>query len=87
MAGPGPDASRYFVMDVAPLPSGATPRLDVTSDKGQLRNMISTPDPATGGWRISFELVPGRESTIELHGRLMDGDTPLTETWLYRWTT
>ena len=87
MAGPGPDASRYFVMDVAALPSGATPKLDVTSDKGQLRNMISTPNPATGGWRISFELVPGRESAIELHGRLMDGDTPLTETWLYRWTT
>ena len=87
MAGPGPDASRYFVMDVGPLGSGATPRLDVTSDKGQLRNMISTANPATGGWRISFELVPDRESVVELHGRLMDGDTSLTETWLYRWTT
>ena len=87
MIGPGPDGSRYFVMDVAPLPSGGTPRLDVTSDKGELRNMISTPNSADGGWRISFELVPGRESAIELHGRLMAGDTPLTETWLYRWTT
>ena len=87
MAGPGPDVSRYFVMDVGPLASGATPRVDVTSDKGQLRNVISTSNPATGGWRISFELVPARESVVELHGRLMDGDTPLTETWLYRWTS
>lgn len=87
MAGPGPDNTRLFVMDVAPLASGRTPRLDVTSDKGQLRNLISVPNPADGGWRISFELAPGRETVVELHGRLMDGDTPLTETWLYRWTT
>jgi len=23
---------------------------------------------------------------IELHARLMQGDQPLTETWIYRWT-
>ena len=83
MSGPG-DGSRQFVLDIAPLKSGVPPRLDVTSDKGQLRNMTSAPIP--GGWRISFELVPGRETVVELHGRLMAGDTPLTETWLYRWT-
>ena len=87
MAGTGPDVSRDFVLDVGPLAAGAPPRGDVTSDKGQLRNVISTSNPATGGWRISFELVPARESVVELHGRLMDGDTPLTETWLYRWTS
>jgi glucans biosynthesis protein len=76
-----------FVLDLAPLKAGVTPRLDVTTDKGQLRNTISTFNPANGGWRVSFELVPGAETTVELHGRLMDGNIPLTETWLYRWTT
>ncbi|WP_158746754.1 glucan biosynthesis protein [Acidisphaera sp. L21] len=86
MVGPGPDGSRLVVLDLAPLKPGITPKLDVTNDKGQLRNLTSTEIPGVG-WRISFELVPGRETAIELHGRLMAGDTPLTETWLYRWTT
>ena len=87
MSGPGPDGSRLFVLDVAPLGVGVTPRLDLTSDKGQLRNAISTVNPADGGWRVSFELMPGRETAIELHARLMEGDKPLSETWLYRWTS
>jgi periplasmic glucans biosynthesis protein len=87
MSGPGPDGTRIFVLDIAPLKPGIIPRLDVTSDKGQLRNMISTLNPGDGGWRISFELAPGRETAVELHGRLMEGNVPLTETWLYRWTT
>ena len=85
MVGPGPDGSRMVVLDTGPLKSGVTPKLDVTNDKGQLRNVVAAEIP--GGWRISFELVPGRENVVELHGRLMGGDAPLTETWLYRWTT
>jgi glucans biosynthesis protein len=87
MVGPGENGARLFELDIAPLKSSTVPRLDVTNDKGQLRNLIASPNPATGGWRISFEMVPGRETTVELHGRLMDGNRPLTETWLYRWTT
>ena len=88
MVGPGSDGSRVVVLDVAPLKAGITPRVDVTNDKGQLRNVTAAAIPGGGGsWRISFELVPGRETAVELHGRLMAGDTPLTETWLYRWTT
>jgi glucans biosynthesis protein len=87
MVGPGDNGAVVVVLDVAPLKRGVTPKLDLTSDKGQLRNVISTPNPADGGWRVSFELVPGRETAVELHARLMDGATPLTETWLYRWTT
>ena len=87
MTGPGPDGSRMFVLDTAPFKPGVTPRLDVTTDKGQLRNLTGAPLPGGAGWRISFELAPGRETTVELHGRLMAGNTPLTETWLYRWTT
>lgn len=84
MTGPA-DNGRQFVLDIAPLKPGVSPKLDVTTDKGELRNLTTAPIP--GGWRISFELVPGREPVVELHGRLLDGAKPITETWLYRWTT
>ena len=87
MIGPGDNGSRLFVLDVAPLQQGARPQLDVTTDKGELRHLNLGRNAGNGGWRISFELVPGRETAIELHGRLTDGSGPLTETWLYRWTT
>jgi glucans biosynthesis protein len=87
MVGPGGNGAVLFVMDVAPLRHGVTPTLDVTSDKGKLQNILSMSNPATGGWRISFEMVPGSETVVELHARLMADKTPLSETWLYRWTT
>jgi glucans biosynthesis protein len=86
MIGPADNGAVQIVLDLARLPAGANPQPDITSDKGHLSNIISMPDPATGGWRVSFELMPGSETTVELHGRLMQGDRKLTETWLYRWT-
>ena len=56
------------------------------ASKGKIENAVVQPNPATGGWRLSFQLVQGSEKLVELHARLMDGDDPLTETWLYRWT-
>ena len=87
MAGPLTGNLRNFVLNIGGLKQDLKPRLDVTSDKGKLSNMVAQPDPEQGGWRISFELDPGGETVVELHGRLMQGDTPVSETWLYRWTT
>jgi glucans biosynthesis protein len=87
MIGAGANNIRNFVLNFGDLKQELKPRLDVTSDKGKLLNMLLQPDPQQGGWRASFDLDPGRETVIELHARLMQGDTPLTETWLYRWTT
>ncbi|KQU04898.1 glucan biosynthesis protein D [Methylobacterium sp. Leaf469] len=36
--------------------------------------------------RVAFELDPRGEKACELRLALQRGDTPLTETWLYRWT-
>jgi periplasmic glucans biosynthesis protein len=47
---------------------------------------VSQPNPATGGWRISFTLTPNKEPVIELRAQLMRDDQPLSEIWLYRWT-
>ena len=56
------------------------------ASKGKIENPVVEPNPATGGWRLSFQLDQGSEKLVEMHARLMDGETPLTETWLYRWT-
>ncbi len=82
--------SRVFVLDIAGealagLPPDTKLRPDVTSDKGKLQNVVLIAAPELGGWRLSFELVPDAD-VIELHARLMNGDTPVSETWLYRWT-
>jgi glucans biosynthesis protein len=87
MVGAGSNNIRNFVLNISGLKPDIKPRLDVTSDKGKLLNLLMQPDPKQGGWRISFDLDPGREPLVELHGRLMQGDVPLTETWMYRWTT
>ena len=87
MVGLGDNGVRIFVLDVANLPASPALRADVTSDKGQLAHVVSQPNPPSGGWRISFEMQPGRETTVELHARLLDGDKPVSETWLYRWTS
>jgi glucans biosynthesis protein len=44
------------------------------------------PNPSTRGVRASFELAPGDAGVIELRLRLLRGDRPASETWLYRWT-
>ena len=64
----------------------APPTIDIGSSKGKIENPVVEANPATGGWRLSFQLNQGSEKLVEMHARLMDGEVPLTETWLYRWT-
>ncbi|RYI34072.1 MAG: hypothetical protein EON48_02275, partial [Acetobacteraceae bacterium] len=47
---------------------------------------VVQPNPETGGWRLSFELMPGNEKLVELWARLRNDEGPLSETWLFRWT-
>jgi glucans biosynthesis protein len=58
----------------------------VVASKGTIKDILVTPDPEQNAWRLSFELQPGDEKLCELRATLMQADTPLTETWLYRWT-
>lgn len=59
---------------------------DVWARQGRVLNPVAHPVPATGGWRIGFELDPAGARAVELHARLLRGRTPISETWLYRWT-
>ena len=82
---------RQFVIDftgdaLKALKSDSQPGLDVGSDKGKIINAVAQLNPDIGGWRVSLELDTQDNKLVELHARLMDGDKPLTETWIYRWT-
>jgi glucans biosynthesis protein len=61
-------------------------RLDLSSSAGRINNATLVPNNALHGLRASFELDPNDAPLIELRLRIMRGDAPVTETWLYRWT-
>jgi glucans biosynthesis protein len=89
--GAGPEESRLFVVDFVgdvfrTLPSNAV-RAVVSADKGEARNVVAQTNPASGGWRVSFQLLPKKEPIIELRMQLLQKDDLLAETWVYRWTS
>jgi periplasmic glucans biosynthesis protein len=57
----------------------------VSVDKGEIRNVVSQPNPETGGWRLSFDMVRSTPP-VELRASLMQGDKALSEVWICRWT-
>lgn len=61
-------------------------RVDLGSSSGKISNTVVHPSPLTKGVRASFELEPANADVAELRLRLMRGDKPVSETWLYRWT-
>jgi glucans biosynthesis protein len=61
-------------------------RVDLGSSAGRISNVMLVPNPAIHGLRASFELDPNGADLIELRLRIMRDKTPVTETWLYRWT-
>ena len=57
----------------------------VTAEKAKVQNIVTQPNPATGGWRLSFE-IPVKESVpVELRALLMQDDEAISEVWVYRW--
>ena len=61
-------------------------RLDLSASAGRISNATVMTNGALHGLRASFELDPRDADLIELRLRIMRGDHPVTETWLYRWT-
>lgn len=87
-SGPSFDGKRrLFVIDFRDV--GKTPdgiRIEAGTSAGKLGNVVLQPNSSTKGLRASFELSPGEATVAELRLRLMRGDRPVSETWLYRWT-
>ncbi len=84
--------NRQFIVDFAgpALKSRAPeamPQIDLSADKGQVQHATLQHLPDGSGLRLAFQLVTDGEAVIELRARLIDGKAPLSETWLYRWTS
>lgn len=62
-------------------------RGEVSADKGDIRNVVTRPNPQTGGWRLSFDMVPKEKAPVELRATLSGPGGALSEVWVYRWTT
>ncbi len=82
---------RQFIIDfvgdsLKAMKPDSPPALDVGTDKGKIVSAVTQPNPDVGGWRVSIELDTQDSKVVELHARMMQGDQPLTETWVYRWT-
>jgi glucans biosynthesis protein len=83
--------NRQFVIDftgaaLAPFAPDKLPTLDAGCDRGKVVNATVEENPAVKGWRVSLEVDTADNLVVELHARLMNGDQPLTEKWMYRWT-
>lgn len=70
---------------LASLAADAMPRIETSASAGTLSNPVA--HRVGDDWRLSFELGPGDSAAVELRARLADDTGPLTETWLYRWTS
>jgi glucans biosynthesis protein len=80
--------ARRFVLDFSRVGEGeGEVEAVITASKGQVLHPTTHRNDATGGWRTTFELVPGEPSTpVELRCFLKRGSETLTETWSYLWT-
>jgi periplasmic glucans biosynthesis protein len=61
-------------------------RLDLSASAGKISNAALVSNQEMHGLRASFEVDPNDAELIEFRLRIMRGDHPVTETWLYRWT-
>ncbi len=50
----------------------------VTAEKAKVQNIVTQPNPATGGWRLSFELLK-EKNPVEIRASLMQEAEPVSE--------
>ncbi|MDI2089939.1 glucan biosynthesis protein [Commensalibacter oyaizuii] len=82
---------RFFCVDFfdGPLnnfPANKQLTLKVSSSTGKISNIVTESNSVTHGWRATFEFAPEGAKVAELKCVLMDGDKPISEQWVYRWT-
>jgi glucans biosynthesis protein len=79
---------RVFILDIVGAGEKTEGlRIDLGASAGRISNVALVSNRAMHGLRASFEVDPNNADLIELRLRIMRGDSPITETWLYRWTS
>lgn len=86
-----PEGDRIFVVDfvgdsLKDIAPDAPPKADVSTSAGKLHDIVVERLPDANAWRLSAQLETGGASLAELRARLLVGDKPVTETWVFRWT-
>jgi glucans biosynthesis protein len=83
--------SRIFVLD---LVGDRLKQVDATKIRGvvdagkvKVQNIVTQPNPAAGGWRLSFELPSKEKGPIDIRASLMQDNDAISEVWVYRWAT
>ena len=90
LAGKRPDNGReIFVIDYESSDDALLNNVEpeITTSAGKIYNPTLRRHPDTGKTRLTFELDAEGASVAELRALLTKGGKPLTETWLYRWTS
>ncbi len=82
---------RLFVMDIlGPSIKGLSPaslRAEVKASRGAIADVVVHANPNIGGIRLAFSLEPKGTDLSELRAVLLHGSEPVSETWIYRWTS
>jgi periplasmic glucans biosynthesis protein len=61
-------------------------KLNLSCSPGQILNPRLLVNQQRQAARVLFELDPASENAVEMRLIIENGDKPLSETWLYRWT-
>jgi glucans biosynthesis protein len=79
---------RVFILDIVGAGDKADGlKVDLGASAGKISNVSLVSNSALRGLRASFEVDTNNADLIELRLRILRGDVPITETWLYRWTS
>jgi glucans biosynthesis protein len=79
---------RVFILDIVGAGDKTEGlRIDLGASAGKISNVSLVSNSALQGLRATFEMDPNNAELIELRLRILRGDRPVTETWLYRWTS
>lgn len=57
----------------------------VHSDGPKVENIVTQPNPHSGGWRLSFDVATSSKP-VELRATMYQNDEAVSEVWVYRWT-
>jgi glucans biosynthesis protein len=89
---PRPQGVRKFMVEflggpLTDLPHGTLPEPVLSSSRGEFSYIFTeaVPDDVPGHWRAQFDLTVEGAAPVELRCYLRNGDSILTETWLYQY--
>jgi glucans biosynthesis protein len=71
----------------APVYLGSDVEPQASASAGKIENLVGRHNPMTGGYQVSFEMDTSSLELSELRLVLALKGKPISETWLYRWTT